>query len=149
MLVKQGQLKIKNINGKIVARPDLKTAAGNGVVRKYAVGKKGIRYRKIYETKESRYMYLLNDLVDFAQQPQTIEKKKKIDKGDAALTGAVTGIGGGVGTGFLAGEYLARKKTPTAKTKYGVAGGIAGAVGLGGLAAYQNVRNQKKNNAKL
>ena len=29
MLVKQGQLKIKTVNGKIVAKPDLKTAIGN------------------------------------------------------------------------------------------------------------------------
>lgn len=141
MLTKQGQLKIKTINGKIVAKPDLKTAAGNGVVRKYKVGKKGIRYRKIYKTKESRYMFLLTDVVGFAAVE---EKKKKIDKTDAVLTGTVAGVGGGVGTGFLAGEYLARKKSPAAKTKYGVAGGLIGAAGLGGLAAYQNIRNQKK-----
>ena len=79
MLTKQGQLKIRTINGKIVAKPDLKTAAGNGVVRKYAVAKKGIRYRKIYKTKESRYMYLLEDLVGF-NKPQNVEKKKKVDK---------------------------------------------------------------------
>ena len=146
MLTKTGQLKIKTINGKIVAKPDLKTAAGNGVTRKYAVAKKGIRYRKVYQTKESRYMYLLEDVVSFAEK--TVEKKK-VDKTDAAITGTIAGLGGGVGTGFLAGQYLARKKSPSAKTKYGVAGGLIGAAGLGGLAAYQNVRNQKKNNAKL
>ena len=144
MLTKQGQLKIKTVNGKIVAKPDLKTAAGNNVVRKYKVGEKGIRYRKIYKTKESRYMYLLEDIAGFAEK--TVEKKKKIDKTDAAITGTIAGLGGGVGTGFLAGEYLARKKSPSAKTKYGVAGGLIGAAGLGGLAAYQNVRNQKKQN---
>ena len=142
MLTKQGQLKIKTVNGKIVAKPDLKTAAGNNVVRKYKVGEKGIRYRKIYKTKESRYMYLLTDVVSFAEK--TVEKKKKIDKTDAAITGTIAGLGGGVGTGFLAGKYLARKKSPSAKTKYGLAGGLIGAAGLGGLAAYQNVRNQKK-----
>lgn len=145
MLTKTGQLKIKTINGKIVAKPDLKTAAGNGVTRKYAVAKKGIRYRKVYQTKESRYMYLLEDVAAFAAAVE----KKKVDKTDAAITGTIAGLGGGVGTGFLAGEYLARKKSPSAKTKYGVAGGLIGAAGLGGLAAYQNVRNQKKNNAKL
>ena len=147
MLIKQGQLKIKTIDGKIVAKPDLKTAAGNGVVRKNKVGKKGIKYRKIYETKESRYMYLMTDIVDFAKQ-QTIEKKS-LDKTDVALAGSLAGLSGGVGTGFLAGEYLARNKTPKAKTKYGVVGALAGTIGLGGLAAYQNIRNQKKNNAKL
>lgn len=146
MLIKHGQLKIKtDSSGKILAKPDLKTAAGNNVVRKHKIGKKGIRYRRIYETNESRYMYLLPDIVDFAIE----EKKKKVDKTDAAITGTIAGLGGGVGTGFLAGEYLARKKSPSTKTKYGVAGGIAGAVGLGGLAAYQNIRNQKKNNANV
>ena len=139
MLQKSGQLKIKTVNGLIVAKPDLKTAIGSGVTRKYAVAKKGVRYRKIYKTKESRYMYLLTDIVGFAN-----EKKNKIDAKDAALTGTITGLGGGVGTGFLAGEYLARKKNNKAKTKYGVAGAIAGTVGLGALGAYQNVRQQKK-----
>ena len=60
------------------------------------------------------------------------------------MTGAITGLGGGVGTGLLAGEYLARNKSNKAKTKYGVAGALAGTVGLGGLGAYQNIRNQKK-----
>ena len=147
MLIKQGQLKIKTIDGKIVAKPDLKTAAGNGVVRKNKAAKKGIRYRKIYETKESRYMYLMTDIVDFAKQ-QTIEKKS-LDKTDVALAGSIAGLSGGVGTGYLAGEYLARNKTSKAKTKYGVVGALAGTIGLGGLAAYQNIRNQKKNNAKL
>lgn len=140
MLIKQGQLKIKTQNGKIVTKPDLKTSIGNGITRKYAVAEKGIRYRKIYKTKESRYMYLLNDIVDF----KTTDKKVKIDTGDAALTGITTGVGGGLGSGFLAGEYLARNKDKATKTKYGVGGAIAGTLGLGALGAYQSIRQQKK-----
>ncbi len=138
MLQKSGQLKIKTENDLIVAKPDLKTAIGNGITRKYAVAKKGIRYRKIYKTKESRYMYLLKDIADFAKE------KKKVDLKDAAITGATTGIGGGLGSGFLIGEYLARNKNNKAKTKYGVTGAAAGTLGLGALGAYQNIRQQKK-----
>jgi hypothetical protein len=143
MLIKNGQLKIKTINGKIVAKPDLKTAIGSGATRKYAVAKKGVRYRKIYKTNQSRYMLLLEDIADF-NKSATIEKKQKIDVKDAALTGATTGIGGGLGSGFLIGEYLARNKNKAAKTKYGVGGAIAGTVGLGTLGAYQSARQQKK-----
>jgi hypothetical protein len=146
MLAKQGQLKIKTVNGLIVAKPDLKTAIGSGATRKYAVAKKGVRYRKIYKTNESRYMYFLDDMVDFTKSTTIEKKKQKIDKTDAALTGAIAGLGGGVGTGFLAGEYLARNKPNKAKTKYGVGGAIAGTIGLGALGAYQNIRNQKKQN---
>lgn len=149
MLIKQGQLKIRSENGKIIAKPDLKTAIGNGVTRKYAVAKKGIRYRKVYDTKESRYMYLLKDIAVFAKDNAIEKKKKKVDLVDAGLTGAVTGLGGGVGTGFLAGEYLARKKPNNIKTKYGVGGAIAGTIGLGGLGAYQNIRNQRKSENSL
>lgn len=144
MLIKQGQLKIKTINGKIVAKPDLKSAAGNGVVRKYKVGEKGIRYRKIYKTKESRYMYLLEDLVIFNDR-KTIEKKGKLDKTDAAISGVTTGLGSGTGTGWLLGEYLGRKSKN--KHKYGVTGAIASTLGLGALGAYQNVRRQKMSNS--
>ena len=152
MLIKNGQLKIKTINGKIVAKPDLKTAAGNGVVRKYKVAEKGIRYRKIYKTKESRYMYLLQDIVEFAEQqlPLPIQRqKKKIDKTDALLSGSLVGAGSGIGVGALIANNLGREKSAKIKTKYGVIGGVAGGLALGGLAAYQNIRNQKKDNAKL
>lgn len=142
MLQKNGQLKIKNKNGKIVAEPDLKTAIGSGATRKYAVGKKGIRYRKIYKTKESRYMHTIEDIVGFATA--NIEKKK-IDVSDAAITGVTTGLGGGTGTGWLLGEYLGRKNKN--KHKYGVAGAVAGTLGLGGLGAYQNLRQQRLSNS--
>ena len=75
-MIKNGQLKIKTINGKIVAKPDLKTAIGSGATRKYAVAKKGVRYRKTYKTNESRYMFLLEDVADFTK-PATVEKSKK------------------------------------------------------------------------
>jgi len=142
MLQKSGQLKIKKQNGLIVAKPDLKTAPGSNVVRYHAAPQKAIRYRRVYKTNDSRYMYLLEDIVDFAQQ-----EKKTIDKKDAALTGIITGLGGGTGTGFLAGEYLARNKNKKAKTKYGVAGALAGTLGLGALGAYQNVRQQRLSNS--
>ena len=144
MLTKNGQLKIKTINGKIVAKPDLKTAAGNGVVRKYKAAEKGIRYRKIYKTKESQYMYLMTDIVEFAAV-----EKKKTDKTDALLAGSLAGLSGGVGVGALIANNFGRDKAPKIKTKYGVIGGIVGGVGVGGLATYQNIRNQKKTNAKL
>lgn len=148
MLIKNGQLKIKTINGKIIAKPDLKTAAGNGVVRKHKIGLKGIRYRKIYETKESQHMYLLSDIANFAEQNKSIEKKK-IDKVDALISGSLVGAGSGIGVGALIANNLGREKSAKIKTKYGVAGGVAGGLALGSLAAYQNLRNQKKNNEKL
>lgn len=151
MLIKNGQLKIKTIGDKIVAKPDLKTAAGNGVVRKHKIGLKGIRYRKIYETKESQHMYLLSDIVDFANteiQHKPIEKKR-IDKVDALISGSLVGAGSGIGVGALIANNLGREKSARVKTKYGVLGGVAGGLALGGLAAYQNIRNQNKDNAKL
>lgn len=142
MLQKQGQLKIKtDSKGLIVAKPDLKTAIGNGITRKYAVAKKGVRYRKIYKTDQARYMYFLDDLVDFSNAEN---RRKRIDVSDALLSGTITGLAGGPGTGYLVGEYLGRNKPPSVKTKYGVIGGIAGTLGLGTLGAYHNIRNQKK-----
>lgn len=137
MLIKQGQLKIKNINGKIVARPDLKTAAGNNVVRKHKVGKKGIRYRKVYETKQAQYMYFLEDVANF-----------NVDLTDAAITGTTTAIGGGLGSGHLIGSYLGRNKGHKTQAKYGLVGGLIGAGTVGSLAAYQNIKHQKKEEAK-
>lgn len=143
MLTKQGQLKIKTIDGLIVAKPDLKTAIGSGAVRKYAVAKKGIRYRKIYKTKESRYMYLLEDMVCFGKT-QTVERKSKIDKTDALIAGSLIGAGSGIGVGSLIAGNLGREKSPKTKTKYGIIGGTIGGIGLGTLGAYQNIRQQKR-----
>ena len=138
MLQKQGQLKYTTTpTGKITAKPDLKSAAGNGVVRKRKIGTKGIMYRKIYKTNEARYsVYLLCD-ANFAVE-------RKADKVDVALTGLQGAAGGGLGGGYIVGELAARNK-PKKIGKYRLGGALGGASVLGGLAAYQNYRKQKKN----
>lgn len=140
MLNKTGQLKIRLQNGRIVAKPDIKSASGSGVVRYRTAPQKAIRYRRIYKTNESRYMHIIQDIVDFATSD-----KKKIDKTDAVISGVTTGLGGGTGTGWLLGEYLGRKAKN--KHKYGVAGAVGGTLGLGTLGAYQNIRQQRMSNS--